>query len=321
MKNAVAVSIILIAVMLLFPLFSLKSNGSEAKNVSVQNLTGADDFTDKIINTDRKTFKIKDKDTGEITEMNANDYIRGVVSAEMPALYEEEALKAQAVAAYSFACYKKERSTGDFDLTTDPAFYQSYVSDEKAKKNWGSKAEEYLEKINSAVEEVSGKRLTYNGKTALCAYHAISSGKTENCKEVWGGDLPYLTSVDSIGDKLCDDYISTVTFSPEKIISKLSLSGENKTGIFKNFKRLKTGRVKTVDCDSKELSGAEVAKKLGLRSSNFEVSYKKNKYCFTVKGFGHGVGMSQNGAQYMAKQGSGYEEILLHYYPGCKIAD
>lgn len=260
-------------------------------------------------------FKLLFHETGEIKEINATDYIVGVVAAEMPALYEEEALKAQAVAAYTFSCYRRDTSGEEYHVSTDPATCQAYLTTTQLKEKWGDGYDEYYNKILNCVNAVEGEILCYGGGTALTLYHAISSGKTNDCADVWGKDLPYLKSVDSIGDKLNKDYISTAAFTAADLSAKLGVSGNG----FQEIKKSGSGLVKSANFGSKTFSGAEIQKALGLRSAAFDIAQSGENYTFTVYGYGHGVGMSQSGADYMAKQGATYREILAHYYKGAKI--
>ena len=269
------------------------------------------------------SFRVLIADTGEIKNMSAEDYIFGVVAAEMPALYEKEALKAQAIAAYSFALRRRAASDNkNYDISTDFTVDQSYVSEEEIKAKWGEKAEEYSNKIRSAVKEVKGLAVCYKDEVALTPYHAISCGTTESSKDIWGGSYSYLVSVDSVWDKLAKNYLSSESFSAEEIKSKLgngyTYKGDS-SGWISVTEKTKYGSVKKVKVCGKEISGEDLRKALGLRSLNFTVEYKNSNFTFTVKGYGHGVGMSQNGADYMAKQGSDYKEILEYYYSGCKV--
>ncbi len=268
-------------------------------------------------------FRILLKESDEIVEVKADDYITGVVSAEMPALYHKEALKAQAVAAYTYACRKREAAKdGKYDLTDDPDTDQCYIDTEKAKKKWGDKYDEYSKTVRSAVEEVGGEYLEYDGVPALTVYHAISSGTTESCKNVWGTAIPYLVPTESNADKLSPDYLSTVTLSSKELGEKLNelcdTSGDDSKW-FSDAKTTKSGRVTSIKVCGTELTGSAVASTLSLRSANFTVKYSDSSFTFEVKGYGHGVGMSQFGADYMAKQGKNYKEILLHYYNGCTL--
>ena len=260
---------------------------------------------------------------GKITEISIEDYIIGVVSAEMPALYEEEALKAQAVAAYTFASQRKnENASKEYDITNNHTVDQSFITEEEMKKKWGEAYETYYEKIKTAVKAVSGYMVCYDKKPIVAVYHAISSGKTEDSKDIWGDEFPYLKPVSSEGDKLNKDYLSEVSFTPEEIRNKLSNEAEftgDESGYFGEIKRTDSGVIKEISVCGKKLTGARIRTLLDLRSSNFSIEFKDGKYCFSVLGYGHGVGMSQSGANYMAKQGSNFKEILTHYYTGCEV--
>lgn len=322
MKDIFITAIVLLIVMLSLPLVALKKPlSSEALNV---NAAAPDESIIKSDSNDytiHKNFRIKLSDSDTVKKIDAKDYVFGVVAAEMPALYEEEALKAQAVAAYTFACRRADNSKDrDFDLTDDPETDQCYIDRDKARERWGDNADKYTQKLESIIDATAFELLTYKGSAALTVYHAISSGVTESCENVWGTALPYLISVESVGDKLAEQYITEVKLTKDELKDKLKglcdISDDDKAEIKKTTD---TGRVVTVNIGKKEISGAQLAKALSLRSANFEIEYKDNNIIFTVKGYGHGVGMSQNGANFMAKQGADYKEILNHYYPGCTL--
>lgn len=320
MKNIFVSAVITVFSMLVIPLVSLADTHKEAVETSVGN--GNIIYEKGKINTDNyKVFKVL-KD-GNIYELEAKEYIFGVVAAEMPALYENEAIKAQAVAAYTFACYRKDGNTNkDYDITADAETAQCYITREEANAKWGEKADEYTAKIENCINEVEGQLLTYEGTAIFAAYHAISSSKTNSCYDVWGKDLPYLKSVNSDGDKLAEKYLSELTLSGEELTEKLKSISTNQCEIEKCFSDIAltdSGYVKSITYRGKKVSGSEISKLLGLRSGNFEVSYADGTFTFKVKGYGHGVGMSQNGANCMAKQGSNYQEILMHYYSGAVL--
>jgi stage II sporulation protein D len=300
------------ALMLLIPLASKNNLESLPASVIVEEER-----------TPEEKVKVLMSATSKIVEYSVEDYIFGVVAAEMPALYEEEALKAQAVAAYTYYLVQKEENRDkDYDITDDYTINQAFIPPEKAREKWGDGAEKYEAKIRGAVKLVLGKRVTYGGKNATTLYHAISFGVTEKASEVWGGDYPYLISVDSSFDKLNENYLVTTTIDAKGVKEKLSSLVEIKdasANCFGQITRTEAGGVKTVIVSGKELSGVDVRRALGLRSANFEVSFKDGKYSFATKGYGHSIGMSQYGAHYMAMQGKNFEEILLHYYSGCKI--
>lgn len=310
MKNLYGyLSVFLCLVLLLLPLIPSKS---EAKAVNTLPLDTQPE----------QLFRLKDADTGEITKISAKDYIIGVVSAEMPALYHEEALKAQAVASYTFALYRKEENKDkDYDITTSSSLDQAYITNEAAKEKWGDKYSVYSEKISNAVTSVLGQTVTYDGKCALTVYTAISGGKTEAAKNIWGKDISYLTPVESIGDLLSPDYLSTASFTEAQIIEKIP---ELKDIPYKNWflspQYSDSGTVLNMKFGDKTIEGSKIRDCLSLKSANFDVVFENNTFNFNVRGYGHLVGMSQYGANYMALQGSTYTEILKWYYKGCEIS-
>ncbi len=318
MKKTLISAAMVAMCMLLIPLTALKGT-SEA---TIQ----ANAVTQDVLKTAVEPQVFEDFNIlidGNTQKISARDYVFGVVAAEMPAMYEKEALKAQAVAAYTFACYRKAVREGEeYDLTNNPETDQCYITREAAKERWGEAHEEYAAKIDECIDEVLGTLVTYNGETAQTVYHAISPGVTVSCKDVWGSAVPYLTSVESMGDKLSDGYLSEAVFTADELSAALKSiaepSGEPQN-YFSNITTAESGRVTSIDYCGKSVGGGELAKALSLRSANFSVEYKDGSFIFSVKGYGHGVGMSQNGANYMAKQGSSYEEILLHYYQGATL--
>lgn len=320
MKKILLSAFVILSVMLTLPLAVMKKP-TAALTAAVADTEKADiPVAEKAVS---EVFRICDTETGETIEIKTEDYIFGVLAAEMPALYEAEALKAQAVAAYTFACRKKaENRDKSYDITTDSTVDQSFISEEKAVERWGEKAEEYRKKLKEVIKQTENYMITYDGKPITAVYHAISSGKTENSENVWGAELPYLKSVASPEDKLSPDYISKLTVSEKELSDKLSdecaLKGEAKN-YFNSLKRTESGTVKTVSVCGSDIKGARIRDIFGLRSSNFEIEYSDGSFVFTVYGYGHGVGMSQYGANYMAKQGSDFKEILTHYYSGCKV--
>ncbi len=319
MKKIICVSLILSSIMLLLPLSLVGKSENSEKILPVTALLG-NDAPDKEYGT---SFKVCDTATGEVTQIKTEDYIFGVVAAEMPASYEKEALKAQAVAAYTFAAVRKAENSGkSYDITNDHTVDQSYITESEAEKRWGDKAEEYKAKIKNAVKETSGYIVTYKGKPITAVYHAVSGGITEDSKNVWGISAEYLKPVTSEGDKLSSEYKSEASFTADELKTKFKdeaeLSGSEKD-YFGKAERTKSGTVTSITVCGKEFTGARVRTLLGLRSANFEVKYTDNKFVFTVYGYGHCVGLSQNGANYMAKQGSDFKEILTWYYSGCKV--
>ncbi len=316
MKKMMCISVIITLIMVICPLTVIK-------NTEVLPATAVipDSKPDEITASD--SFRVSNTETGETKIISSKEYIFSVVAAEMPALYESEALKAQAVAAYTFACRRKaENIEKTYDITTDPSTDQGFISRVDAMERWGEKAEEYAKKIDDAVEATESLMITYKGQPISAVYHAISSGKTESCDNVWGQDLPYLKPVASEGDRLSPDYITEATFSVDQLKDKLSeitdFSGKEEN-FFGKCKTTESKSVTEITVCGKEVTGAKIRSLLNLRSSAFEVKYTDGQFIFTVYGYGHGVGMSQYGANYMAKQGYTFKEILSHYYTDCKI--
>lgn len=318
MKGTLLIAIIVIFCMLVIPLSALQ----RPKDASVPTANTQNNINYEPYNADIYE-KIKVLNGDKITEYSVNDYLFGVVAAEMPALYEEEAIKAQTVAAFTFVCYKKNcNGNSGYDISTEAQTAQCFITREEAATRWGEKSQEYTAKLDRCIASVLGQTITHNNQIILAAYHAISPGKTNTCKDVWGEDLPYLQSVSSSVDTLAENYITTASFSADEIAQKLKSftepMGEAKN-YFTDIINTDTGYVKSLKYCGKEISGSEIRNALELRSCNFEINFSENVFTFTVKGYGHGVGMSQNGANAMAKQGKTYQEILLHYYPGTTL--
>ena len=283
--------------------------------------------------TSQKTEKRSDTidvlitETGSTQNMSICDYVIGAVCAEISPSFETEAIKAQAVACHTYALYMIEY--GDFDgadISDDWTKHQGYLSKEKLKEKWGDKFDVYYAKVEKAVLSVQNKIMTYDSKTIQPAFFALCTGKTENSSDVWGGDLPYLRSVASVGDSLSPDLHSVQNFSEDefkKCVGNLdgcSISGKAENWV-SDIEKTAAGAVRKIKICNKEFSGAEVQKAFSLKSNNFTVTYSDGKFTFNVSGNGHGVGMSQYGADYMARQGSSYDEILKHYYTGIEIKD
>ncbi|MGN0536867.1 MAG: stage II sporulation protein D [Acutalibacteraceae bacterium] len=279
------------------------------------------------------SFKILDTSTGTVVTVPDKEFCYGAVVAEMPPSFEIEALKAQCVAAYTYFCRERENSRQNpsedlkgADFKADLSEGQYYISQETLKEKWGKLYETSFEKIKTAVDEVFGKVLTYEDELIICAYHAVSGGMTEACADVFSVDLPYLTAVASPYDCNAPSYQTTETFTAEELKdifqsydSGIDFSENPKDWlIIKN--RTNSGTVTEIQVGNKILDGQKIRTLLSLRSANFEVEYNENEFVFTVRGYGHGVGMSQYGAEYMAQQGADYEEILKHYFTGVTIS-
>ena len=264
------------------------------------------------------TIRVKDEKTNKITTLPFEEYIKGVVAGEMPATFELEALKAQAVASRSYAMYQMTATKDkDYDVTNTTQ-NQVYLTDEELKTNWKDEYNQKMNKIKTAIQETTGEYLTYNGQIVNAMFFSTSTGKTENSEEVFVSALPYLRSVDSKWDEESPAFTDTYTFDLKDFYTKLNLPYNEKLNI-EITEKTSTGRIKKLKINNQELNGRDVAKKLSLRSNYFDIVQNENKITITTKGFGHGVGMSQYGANGMAKEGYKYDQILKHYYQNTEI--
>ena len=278
------------------------------------------------------TIKLLHADTGEIEELPLDTYLLGVVSAEMPANFEQEALNAQALVARTYTIYSIVHSGGkhgEADICDDSTCCQAWISKEDRMARW-DEAERELNwrKIENAVNTTAGKIITYNGEVIDAFFHSNSGGATEAPVNVWGGtNYPYLQSVETAGEDAYSQYSSEMVLTKEelknKILAKHSdfIIDYSQSDCIQILEYTESGRVKTIKIGNLNLSGVEVRTLLGLRSANFEVSIEGENIKFAVKGYGHGVGMSQTGADSMAKQGNNYEEIVKHFYTGVEITE
>ncbi|MDF2883861.1 MAG: stage sporulation protein [Clostridiaceae bacterium] len=270
----------------------------------------------------------------KIINISLEEYIRGVVAAEMPAEFSIEALKAQAVAARTFAaahmgCFggTKYKDANGADVV-DTVQCQVYMDKDSRFKAWPEKSRgEYWNKITEAVKSTAGEILTYNGELVMEPYYfAVSSGKTESSKDVFSVDIGYLKSVSSPGDENARNFKTVETIKLNDFANKVNNMYPNAKLSINNIKKqvliLSTssvGGVKSIKLGQTTITGPEFRTLFSLNSSNFTLTYNNNTVIITCKGYGHGVGMSQWGANYMAKSGSSYSEILTHYYQGVKI--
>lgn len=325
MKGMASCVAVFAALMLLVPL--IVTGGTKTPAVQPDTI--------KKIN-ETEVFRVMNVKTGKIENIGAYDYICGVVAAEEPAGFHTEALKAQAVAAFTYAVYRREDnllkpSTNTVhkgaDVCTDPNHCKAYLSKEDAQKEWGSSFDSDWTKISGAVAAVANKVMLYDNKPIIAVFSDMSSGTTESSKDVWGADLPYLTEVPSIGDTLAPGFESTVRLTKEQFQTKVKakyadadFSADPSQWVSK-ITRSKAGGVISADICGKTITGENIRILLGLRSANFQVTWKDNIFTFNVKGYGHGVGMSQYGSDYLAGQGKKWDEILKWYYKGVTIGD
>lgn len=278
-------------------------------------------------------FLVLDEADGKVQQMSDYQYVLGSVLSEMPASYGEEALKAQAVASHTYAMLLRstaragsEKPKGGADFTVDSSRCYGYMDPADAEKYLGRDYERLLAKVEEAVSEVIGEALYYEDKLISACYHAISPGMTEDSGNVFEVSLPYLSAVPSEWDKDAKGYESEVELEAYTLDSMLKLydpsyisSGSPVTWLGE-IQKSPSGTVLSVDFCGKAWHGTKIREALGLRSAAFDVKFDSDKgFVFNVYGYGHGVGLSQVGAGYMAKEGSTYKEILSHYYPTSEL--
>lgn len=326
-RQSVAVSVVLMVLLFMLPLA-----------VIVPFRSGLFSAEPPVSETEGEPFASGDLDGGTVLkvlnggaveETTLGEYLVGVVRAEMPASFQLEALKAQAVAARTYTLYKimTGGNHGDTaDICTDSTCCQAWISEERARGNWGEDADAFEEKIETAVFDTDGQTILYGGVPILAVFHSSSAGQTRQAGTVWLSDLPYLQAVPSPepGESI-PNYYSRAEFTTAELKEKLSaacpeadLSGPV-SGWLKNAVSDDAGSLETVDVGGVTVKGSTLRGILGLRSACFEWEVQEGKVVFFVTGFGHGVGMSQYGANQMAGDGADFREILTHYYTGVTV--
>ena len=383
LKKYLGIVAIFVILMMTAPLFALI------------NAPERDNFPKKV---EEEKIILQNHETNEISEITVKDYIKGVVAANIPAEYETEAIKAQALASYTYmlrqissmesiseqddAVLDDEKlesektetdnseniqtqedtdetidvtsensntnavdttsensntnvadssdesagnQTSTVILTTDPSKFQAYADENELKSKYGDKYDEYTKKISDAVDSVWGKYISHDGQPIAAAFFAFSNGKTESAVNVWGQKVPYLVAVDSEKDKEVANFEITVSIPSEEVLARLQeLEPEISMPIynadwFKIAERSDSGYVTKIAVGDKTLSGSQIRTIYNLKSTDFEIEAEDDQFLFTTKGNGHGVGMSQNGANEMAKEGKNYEEIIKYYFTEVEI--
>ena len=301
----------------------LESDGAEAV-LPIHRVTQSPEFGRK----DREhTLSVLQED-GSVQTMMVEDYLWGVVAAEMPATFELEALKAQAVAARTYCMAKETTYCEEHPLAqvcTESACCQAYVTREEAAVNWGENADTYAQRIAQAVAQTDGLGVLYQGQPIQALYFSSAPGQTVDAQSVWRREVPYLVSVGSPEGDEVPEYRSQLTLSVSEVKALIlaqypgaDLSGKPERW-FSDFMRGPSGTVVTVQVGGLTLKGGEVRKLLGLRSACFTLSVTGDQMMFQTTGYGHGVGMSQYGANAMAREGKNFREILTWYYTGTEV--
>ena len=288
--------------------------------------TAASDAAVPPSDQDSESFLLADQSAGAVVSVPRREYLIGAVAAEMPISWPDEALKAQAIAAHSYALYCRDHAAEPASgwLSVDPVRRQGYLTDAVLRSYWGTAYEENYARLSALVDSVLTDVLYYGSAPAGASYFAISNGMTEASENVWGTALPYLVAVDSSTDLNADNYLYTVQFTAEQMQQALAGLGllpdpAAPANWFGEAALTPSGYVASLPVCGQSVTGPALRKALGLRSACFTVQYQEGSFLLTTKGYGHGVGLSQWGAKALAEQGQSAEEILAHYFPGTEL--
>ena len=307
MKKLILMTVVLVGIPF-FVVFFLDSK----KNIIKEKEIKLDYVSNRVI-------RVMRVNKNKVENINLEKYVYGVVSGEMPAEFDVEALKAQAVASRSYALKKmNDNKNGNYDVV-DTTSNQVYLDDDELKDKWKDKYITYSNKIKEAVNATSMEYLEYDGKVANTMFFSTSNGYTEDSKVVFSEDIPYLRSVDSEWDKdVSSSFNYETSFNLNDFYNILGLKYNNKLKVL-ILDRSSSNRIVKLKINGKEFMGRDIYNKLKIRSTDFEIIQDKKQVIIRTKGYGHGVGMSQYGALGMARVGYKYREILEHYYKGTKL--
>lgn len=317
---AVMLVIMLIPTLLVVP-FSGENHSMEVTDKAEQPKKKSDVESPTV---DQGVVKVYRHQKQIVETVPLEEYVAGVVSAEMPADFQLEALKAQALTARTYIVKMKLAQSsksvqGGADVT-DTVQNQVYKNEAELKNIWGKDYQWRFEKVKKAVTQTKGQLLTYKGQPITAAFFSTSNGYTENSEDYWSNALPYLRSVKSEWDKESPKYLSEKTISVAEFESKLGVSLADTKDIGKIIKRTQGNRISEIEISGKRLTGKKIREVLGLKSSDFTWYRQGNQVVVSTKGYGHGVGMSQYGANGMALEGKNYKEIVSYYYQGVTIS-
>ncbi len=326
MRSYVSLCLMCYVLFLLLPLPFIADKPSAPPPTAETTVTTKPTATTAAPPAETEEFRVLDAAADVVYTFGKRDFLIYTVAAEMPASYPTEALKAQAVASYTYYTYQKNRELDGLHgahFADPPSSFPASYTAESLKERWGKNYETYLKKIADAVDAVDGEMVRFEGEPIFAAYHSCNGGRTESSKIVWGTEYRYLQSVNSSGDTLSPHASSAVTVSDKAFAAAfpdLKLEGDAGKWITGKPTVSDAGTVTGITIGGKTFSGREVRTALSLKSACFTVKHDKDGFTFTVSGYGHGVGLSQYGAKVLADQGFTYKEILQHYYTDTEIA-
>lgn len=337
MKNFITATVFLIlsAVIPAVPVMAQKAPESDViPEYSEQDENEKDGESDEPAKKSDEPYRVLNCSTGEITEVSVRDYVIGAVASEMPALFEPEALKAQAVVSHTYAERQRElqkqypdTSLGNADFSDDPNKYQGFFTDDMIRHYFGDNYEKNYAKIADAVDEVLDYMIVYNDEPIISAFHSMSSGMTESAENAWGTAVDYLVPTDSKSDIDAPNYTNEARISVDFVKARLERLfegaelGDEPESWIKIGERSESGTVLSADVGGISVTGNDLREAFGLRSADIEVECDEGEFVFNTRGYGHGVGMSQYGANSMAQDGKSWRDIIEHYYKGIEIKE
>ena len=339
MKNFVLVFALLLSINIFTPViyYNMCYSDGQADNNLISEST--ENFFENINNSDNtedsnsffnpdSSYMLYNLETHELEKMDLISFLVGSAACEMPASYEMEAIKAQMIACHSYYLYCKQNGVphDDLNLSFDERYMQKYASKERLQEYWGMGFDDNYQKFLRCANEVKNMIVTYNGEAALTTYYAVSCGTTQTSDAEWGTELEYLTAVESPNDVLSDNYLKVKSFSVQEMYDRFmtSFSGiqldlETPDSWFGEIVYNKSGYIDTVEVGGVKILGRDFRKYFELHSSCFMVFFEDGQFSIATKGYGHGVGMSQFGANQMSQQGKNFKDILAHYFPHTQI--
>lgn len=303
----------------------VSNNTNASTSTNKEKITTSNVITNKSSNStsndtieeviDNNTYVTIKRSNGAYQKLELEEYIIGVVAAEMPASFNSEALKAQAILSRTYAL----KAINTNKQLTDNSSTQNYKSNEELKTIWGNSYTTYYQKIKDAVISTKGMYLTYKGEIIEAVYHSTSNGKTESAEFVWGNSYPYLISVDSPYDSTNKGFLTIIFMTYDEVSNKLGINVNNNSEI-KILSKTSGNRILEISIDGYVYRGVFIRNTLNLRSADFDAELTDTGIKFSTRGYGHGVGMSQYGANGMANNGANYQDILTHYYSNITIS-
>lgn len=335
MKKAVPLLIVFAILIYVLPFTALlvPSAAVQGGNVADFTASSAVQSTSETQPFEGSEFLILDEGNGEVLRVTEREFTIGAICAEMPLTWSDEALKAQAVAAHSYAL-NLVQNTNPEDASLKGAYFKAnpskregFLTKDVQHLVWGDAYADNRKKAEAIVDSVFNEILTYENAPALACYHAISNGSTISSEAVWGRPVPYLVSVDSSLDATSEDFEKIVTLNESSVKETLIMSfaglklPDDPSKWFGETKISPEGYITEINVGGAFVNANDLRNALKLRSTAFTIKYENKAFVFTTHGYGHGVGMSQYGANIMAQTGKTYQEILAHYYPNAVLTN